>query len=77
MAGLNGPVLENYRRYISPSLGEFDINMMMEKATVFNVIELEEKKVRMGGNDSCVVNMPTNDGIKMFRQRAQVDTGGK
>lgn len=79
MADLNTPVLGNYRRYISPSLGEFDVNMMMEKAASLSFKEMKEMKVRVSGKDSCTVDIsPDNDkNIRMFRQRAQVDSGGK
>ena len=69
----------NYRRYLNPSLGEFDVNLMMEKATAISVHELEESKGRTSGSkDSFVVEMPGSGedrGVQMFRQRVQVDTG--
>ena len=68
------------RRYLSPSLGEFDVNLMMEKATVISMSELQDSKARSGGySASFVVDMPASGdgrGVQMFRQRAQVDTGG-
>ncbi|CAB3996755.1 Hypothetical predicted protein [Paramuricea clavata] len=70
----------NYRRYLNPSLDEFDVNLMMEKATAISMNELRETNGRSGGNkDSFVVEIPGSGdgrGVQMFRQRAQVDTGG-
>ena len=81
MADHNTPVLGNYRRYAGPSLGEFDVNTMMEKATTLSLNELKQLEGRTAGKDSCVVNMSTSsddiNSIKMFRQRGQVETGGK
>ena len=57
MADHNTPVLGNYRRYTGPSLGEFDVNTMMEKATTLSLNELKQLEGRTAGKDSCVVNM--------------------
>ena len=69
------------RRYLNPSLGEFDVNLMMEKASAISMNELKDSKARSGGNSaSFVVDMPAigadERGVQMFRQRAQIDTGG-
>ena len=53
----------------------------MEKATTLSLNELKQLEGRTAGKDSCVVNMSTSsddiNSIKMFRQRGQVETGGK
>ena len=78
MADFTTPAMGNYRRYLSPSLGEFDVNLMMEKATAISMNELRGSKSRISGDkDSFVVEMLENgEGVQMFRQRAQVDTRG-
>ena len=79
MADSSSPAMGNYRRYLNPSLDEFDVNLMMEKAAAISMHELRESKDRSGANkDSFVVEMPGSDedrGVQMFRQRAQIDVG--
>lgn len=80
MANFSSSEMGNYRRYLSPSLGEFDVNLMMEKAAAISMRDLKDSKDRTeGGNDSFVLETPRSSehrGVQMFRQRAQVDTGG-
>lgn len=80
MADFQGSAMGNYRRYLNPSLGEFDVKLMMEKAAAISLNELRESNNRSGGNGaSFVVDIPGSGedrGVQMFRQRAQIDTGG-
>ena len=79
MAEFQASALGNYRRYLNPSLSEFDVNLMMEKATAISLNELNESKNSAGSGTSFVVDIPGSGddrGVQMFRQRAQIDTGG-
>jgi hypothetical protein len=79
MADFPAAATTNYRRYLNPSPGQFDVNLMMEKAAAVSMHELTESGRSGCNKDSFVVEMPENGedrGVQMFRQRVQLDTAG-
>ena len=73
----SGSVVGNYRRYVAP-VGEFDIDLMMEKAAALSLREIKE--TRTSSKDvSCVVDVitsPDEKHLNLFRQRAQIEAEG-